>query len=96
MADWYAHAACRGTDLALWFDHHRTAECAMICARCPVVEECLDEALALEVGETPHGFRGGLTAVQRRRDRKVLRARRVASRTAQIDRQGGRSMPPLP
>lgn len=37
----------------------------MFCDRCPVVSECLEDALATETGSTRTGLRGGLTPMQR-------------------------------
>jgi hypothetical protein len=74
--DWRDRAACRGsTDAELFFPTAeagpaRAAQVAAakaICARCPVIAECLAEALV----RIPYGICGGLTESERRR----LRAR---------------------
>lgn len=69
--DWRDRAACRGLDTELFFpiedsapalaDQIHTAKA--VCARCPVRQRCLDEALRL----MPYGIAGGLTASERRR-----------------------------
>ncbi|MCB9412652.1 MAG: WhiB family transcriptional regulator [Actinobacteria bacterium] len=75
--DWQDEAECRGTELDMWFDDARQAECAAICARCWVVDECLADAVRLETGQTPYGFRGGKTAAQRLKERRAkTRARK--------------------
>ena len=77
---WQARAACRGEDSALFYaDSKRATEQARveaakaICARCPVVEECLDAALATH---EQYGVWGGMTAAERERMRP--HARRVS------------------
>src|SRR5690349_20507897 len=76
--DWRAHAACRGTEPELFFPATesgpaRAAQVAAakaVCARCPVREQCLAEALA----RIPYGIAGGLTEYERRRLRTGDRA----------------------
>ncbi|WP_034088837.1 WhiB family transcriptional regulator [Streptacidiphilus albus] len=49
--DWLARAACRGHDTELWFaSPYSTATRAAlaICLGCPVVRECLADAMAIE------------------------------------------------
>lgn len=67
--DWRSRAACLRTDPELFFpvaksgpvhDTQVTAAKA-VCAGCPVVAECLAEALV----RIPDGIAGGLTAVER-------------------------------
>lgn len=57
----------RGSDRSS--DHvARSIEAKKVCARCPVLQDCLDEAMATEVGNDAKaraGVRGGLTPEQR-------------------------------
>lgn len=78
---WMGQAACRGTDVALFFaekwDGHGTGDTAKakaVCASCPVQPECLDYALD---NNEEHGTWGGRTA----RERRVLRRARRLTRT---------------
>jgi len=70
--DWQVDAACRGTGVDLFFNpdsergqskRTREANAKAVCARCPVMAECLSWALA--VGE-PYGVWGGRTPEERR------------------------------
>lgn len=71
--DWRPRAACRGLDPDTFFvsddvenraeRREREAAAKAVCARCPVVEECL--AYALAAGER-YGIWGGLNADERR------------------------------
>jgi hypothetical protein len=69
--EWRSEAACRGSDPELFFptaeaDQARKGQVAAakaVCARCPVRQECLTEALA----RIPYGIAGGLTEQERRR-----------------------------
>jgi WhiB family redox-sensing transcriptional regulator len=81
--DWQLRAACRGADSELFFhpsgerDPARTRRelaAKAVCARCPVIDRCLDHALALR---EPYGVWGGRSeeeraAIVRRRDRAGL------------------------
>ncbi|RKT54065.1 WhiB family transcriptional regulator [Saccharothrix australiensis] len=71
--DWQLKGLCRGMDSALFFHtpnergaarEHREARAKAVCARCPVVTECRDHALAVE--ET-YGIWGGLGESELRR-----------------------------
>ena len=69
MSDWHDRAACRGTDLALWFPTHRATNAdydhaRSICERCPVRGPCLTTALA-EPAETDLGIWAGTTRLDR-------------------------------
>jgi transcription factor WhiB len=75
---WQAFAECRDHDPEIWFPvaqsgavyEDQVAEAKRICARCPVVTECLLEAM----NRIPHGIVGGLTEKERqdlRRDARV-------------------------
>lgn len=85
MAGWKQLGACRDEDPELWFpDGHRgewvpqILKAKAICRTCPVVEECLREAL-----ELPHkyGIWGGIDewerAIRRRRLQRAASARRT-------------------
>ncbi|MGW5352233.1 WhiB family transcriptional regulator [Streptomyces sp. NPDC004031] len=66
-ARWWQQAACAGTDVDLWFpgagQGYGTA--VWYCARCPVREACLDDALTTDRTGDSHGMRAGLTPNQR-------------------------------
>lgn len=71
--------ADRDWEQAMTFRHIRNLEKDLpgikVCERCPVVEECLEEALAdlrLDVG-----IRGGMTSADRRRERKRRKKRHL-------------------
>lgn len=86
---WDYYAECRKEDPELF---HPTGEGAVailqierakaICSRCPVIEECLEDALRVEGCSRPgarHDVRGGLTGkerydLHRRRDRQRVNA----------------------
>lgn len=63
---WAEDAACKGFDLDLFFSDaaRNVQEAKQVCGRCPVREECLDEALRAEDGSR-YGISGGLTAEER-------------------------------
>ncbi len=96
--DWRAAAACAGTtDPELFFPVAETgpaydaqvAAAKAVCAGCPVVAECLAEALA----RIPYGIAGGLTESERRalrrRDRQaVAGARRAVVAAQRTDTSG--------
>lgn len=79
---WWTGAACRETDLAVFFSPEterahararREARARRICEGCPVLLACRDHALA--AGES-YGIWGGLTELDRRhaaRRRKMAR-----------------------
>ena len=104
---WQARAACRGEDSDIFYasDNYKTNSRATeqarveaakaICACCPVVEECLDAALATH---EQYGVWGGMTAAERERLRpharrvsrdgggwKVIDDRGQQARTASLD-----------
>ena len=80
--DWRSRAACAAVDIdaELFFPaaeagpvhDAQVAAAKAVCARCPVVADCLAEALA----RMPYGIAGGLTEqerrVLRRRDRQAV------------------------
>lgn len=70
MSDWRARAACAGRDPELFFPVGtagpavlQTAEAKTVCRRCPVVTECLTDALENGLG---HGVFGGMSEDERR------------------------------
>ena len=81
--DWRVRAACRSEDPELFFPVGdwgpvvvaQLAEAKAVCARCPVVAECLSFALLA----VPEGVAGGLTGQERR---AVRRQRDRASRSS--------------
>ncbi len=100
-ARWRQQAACRGTDLDLFFpERGESADPArQVCARCPVRQLCLDYALSNRI---MHGIWGGLTERERRtlqsrwvqdsrrdRDRAILAADAAGYTTAAIGRSFG-------
>jgi WhiB family redox-sensing transcriptional regulator len=80
VAGWQYRAACRGTDLTVFFpERGESAEPArQICGGCPVREPCLE--FALRQGIT-HGIWGGLTE----RDRRPLRVHNTIAAREQRD-----------
>jgi WhiB family transcriptional regulator, redox-sensing transcriptional regulator len=82
--DWQRHAACRDTDIAVFFHPEgerdpsrarRVERAREVCARCPVVEPC--RAWARQV-EEPYGVWGGESEDERRA--LLARRRRDARR----------------
>ncbi|MEV5983203.1 WhiB family transcriptional regulator [Streptomyces sp. NPDC052114] len=79
--EWLRDAACRNADPELFFPIGSTGpavrdvrEAKRICARCPVIEECLDYALT--TGQTS-GVWGGTCEEERKAPRRA-RLRRAA------------------
>lgn len=68
---WMDQGLCGQTDPEAWFPEKggSTRDAKRMCARCPVIDECL--AYALQQGER-HGVWGGKTDVERR---NILRAK---------------------
>jgi WhiB family redox-sensing transcriptional regulator len=102
-ARWRRQAACRGTNLDLFYpERGQTAEPArQVCAACPVRQPCLDYAVSNRI---THGIWGGMTERERRplqsawvqaarrdRDRAVLAADAAGYTTAAIGRSFGLS-----
>jgi WhiB family redox-sensing transcriptional regulator len=76
MSEWRERAACRDVDPELFLPighgpaaEAQIAEAKAVCARCPVVQECL--AWALETGQDA-GVWGGLTEDERRELRRHM------------------------
>jgi WhiB family transcriptional regulator, redox-sensing transcriptional regulator len=102
-ARWREQAACRGTDLDVFYpERGQTAGPArQVCAACPVRQPCLEYALSNRITS---GIWGGLTERERRplqsawvkeaqrdRDRAVLAAGAAGYTTAAIGRSFGLS-----
>lgn len=66
---WYESAACAGMDVNFFYQTGPgTAHAERFCQTCPVINECLEAALAEEAGlkyANIHGVRGGKNAVKR-------------------------------
>jgi hypothetical protein len=80
---WQAHAACRGEageNLPLFFptQEEGSIPAKKICHGCPVRDECLEYALALNIN---YGIWGGLSINTRRKIRKERYRARLASTT---------------
>lgn len=69
--EWQYQGACRGADPEIFFSPEsergprrraREARAKEYCARCPVVEQCLEHALKVK---EPYGVWGGLTTRER-------------------------------
>lgn len=86
---WRTRAACRGTDVSLWFpapaartasvlELRRVRDAKAICEGCPVQQECLDYALGHTIW---HGVWGALTEQERRT--LALRNRRARARAGE-------------
>jgi WhiB family transcriptional regulator, redox-sensing transcriptional regulator len=72
MASWLDRAACKGKPIEIFFWNEGTtrygngAEAKAICAECPVVHECLTDALKIHHRDQ-YGVFGGKTAKERQR-----------------------------
>ena len=103
VARWRELAACRGTDLEVFFpERGESAGLArQVCAACPVCRPCLEYALSDRI---THGIWGGLTEQERRplqsrwvqdtrrdRDQAILAADAAGYTTAAIGRSFGLS-----
>jgi WhiB family redox-sensing transcriptional regulator len=69
--DWQLVGACRGTDASLFFHPEgergraraaREIAAKAVCARCPVIRQCYEAALA---AHEPYGVWGGTTEEER-------------------------------
>jgi hypothetical protein len=74
---WHTLAACRGADPALFFAEQMEDEAKLLCRSCPVRLDCLEAGL----GE-PWGVWGGLTARERRGERRRRRPGAPSGATA--------------
>lgn len=63
---WADGSACRGYDVEDFFTESRTGvqRAKQVCARCPVRQKCLTEALRTE-DTSRYGIYGGLTPAER-------------------------------
>ena len=102
-ARWRELAACRGTDLEVFFPERgeSAGPARRVCAACPVRQPCLDYAITNRI---THGIWGGMTererrplrsgwirATRRERDRAVLAAEAAGYTTAAVGRSFGLS-----
>ena len=68
---WRERAACKNMDPDLWYEGSKVPlggvriDPYKICGACPVVAECLKDALETEGADT-YGIRGGMSAEDRR------------------------------
>ena len=103
VARWRERAACRGTDLDVFYPERgeSAGPARQVCATCPVRQPCLEYALSNRI---THGIWGGLTererrplqsrlvqAARRERDRAILAADAAGYTTAEIGRSFGLS-----
>lgn len=73
---WWERAACLGRDREIFFATTRAGQAAAkaFCRRCPVVEQCLRDALRAETGRKASGrfgVVGGATPEERVRHEKA-------------------------
>jgi WhiB family redox-sensing transcriptional regulator len=70
--NWRDHAACLGVGGDLFFPEPKDTgrEAKAICRRCPVIADCLEDALSLGYASDLFGIRGGLGVKQRKRLRR--------------------------
>ena len=73
LPDWHADAQCKGQPHNVFFPTRggSNGPALQLCGRCPVREDCLDEALADT--SLDHGIRGGMTVPARQAARKARR-----------------------
>ena len=81
--DWRDHAVCRDLPTAIFYPpeggrRHTHHQALAACAKCPVREDCLADALSYETTGTIHGIRGGL----RPQHRHELITGRIEPKTA--------------
>jgi WhiB family transcriptional regulator, redox-sensing transcriptional regulator len=79
-ARWRELAACRGTDLEVFFPGRgeSAGPARQVCAACPVRQPCLDYAITNRI---THGIWGGLTE----RERRTLQSRWVRASRRERD-----------
>lgn len=80
--DWRDRAACRDADVLEFFVGGRAERCVARrwCGPCPVRDDCLADALAVECPGVRSGVRGGLTGPERDAVAKVQPALLYARR----------------
>lgn len=74
MERWIDRANCIGVNQGIFFNEKGRApykQARKICGECPVVPECLDEAMAVN---EKYGFRGGMSPRERRAYRRGKRS----------------------
>jgi WhiB family transcriptional regulator, redox-sensing transcriptional regulator len=88
-ARWRELAACRGTDLGVFFpERGESAEAArQVCAEYPVRQACLDYAITNRI---VHGVWGGLTERERRAAIALGACHAAGSRPGDLGRGRGR------
>jgi WhiB family transcriptional regulator, redox-sensing transcriptional regulator len=90
--DWRDDAACLGTDPEAYFPHgageRPSPAVRATCRDCPVREPCLETALAVRDTDD-HGYWGGMTRMQRRRERVRRDVVRLARAVADETRAAG-------
>lgn len=88
VRDWYAalprrgwqrHALCQGLDQSAFFTRHPESA-KRICARCPVSDDCLVDALRCEpvMLDARAGVFGGMCAAERQHFARTLEAHGIA------------------
>jgi WhiB family redox-sensing transcriptional regulator len=80
-ARWRELAACRGTDLEVFFPGRgeSAGPARQVCAGCPVRTQCLDYAITSQIA---YGIWGGLTE----RERRALRSRWIRTTRRERDK----------
>jgi|ERR1017187_109550 WhiB family redox-sensing transcriptional regulator len=78
--NWRRYAACRGLETSLFFIEGRAGnyrEALKVCEDCPVVQDCLHDALRWELSaDWCSGIWGGKTPQQREKMLDVTKSRR--------------------
>lgn len=78
--EWKTKAVCRQQNPELFFpnrgDHDTAAQARQVCRSCPVITECLDDALSRK---ERHGVWGGLTPGERTHLRRQMAEQQEAT-----------------
>lgn len=71
--DWRVDAECREADPALFFPQPGDpgVEAKSLCGRCVVREECLADAMRFNANRDRWGIRGGMSAEERQKARRL-------------------------
>jgi hypothetical protein len=64
---WQDHALCKGLTALFYAPHPRTRDLGELCSRCPVFDDCYDDAVM-----QPFGYQAGMTEQERRNLRRRL------------------------
>ena len=74
LPDWQSDALCAGERVDWWFPRlgERNTVALEFCGRCPVRQQCLDDARADPALD--YGIRGGMSPAARKARRQALRA----------------------